>query len=468
MQIPILSGIYADASADWRTRYPRNMEPVPKSIGVSEGFLRPADGIQQVGTGPGVDRGAFKWNGIHYRVMGTKLVQVSPDGVVQTLGEVGSGGQVTMDNGFDQLAIWSAGQLFYWNGSALTQVIDPDLGTVIDGCWIAGYFMSTDGKFVIVTELNDPTSVNPLKYGSSEADPDPIVAVRELRNEAVIFNRYTIEVLQNVGGDNFPFQRVDGAEVPFGAIGTHAIAEFGQTFAFVGSGKNEGKDEPVSVYLMASGTAQKLATAEVERMLMNYTEDQLADVVLETRSQKGHIQLLIHLPDQCLVYDLAASQVLGTPAWHTLDSGSGVTPETYRGRNFIWDDRRWFCADPTSAAIGYLVQDSMKHYGANVGWEFGTMVLYNEGRPLTVSSLELVATPGRVELGEEPTIWWSYSLDGETWSMERPLAAGKQGQRNKRLQWRKCGSATHYRMERFRGSSDARIPIARLEAEIRP
>ena len=262
-QIPILNGIYCAPNADFRTRYPRNLEPVPKKTGISDGFLRPADGIVSAGTGPGVDRGAYKWNNIHYRVMGTKLVQIDGSGAVTVLGDVGNGGQVTMDNGFDQLAIWSGGHLYYWNGSALSLVTDPDLGQVIDGCWIGGYFMSTDGAYLIVTELNDPTSVNPLKYGSSESDPDPIIAVRELRDEAVVFNRYTIEVFQNVGGDNFPFQRIDGAQVPFGAVGTHAVAAFAQSFAFVGNGKNDGRDEPVSVYVMGGGTAEKIATAEI-------------------------------------------------------------------------------------------------------------------------------------------------------------------------------------------------------------
>jgi hypothetical protein len=63
------------------------------------------------------------------------------------------------------------------------QVTDPDLGVVLDVVWVDGYFMTTDGEFLVVTELTDPTQVNPLKYGSSEVDPDPVVALLKLRNE---------------------------------------------------------------------------------------------------------------------------------------------------------------------------------------------------------------------------------------------------------------------------------------------
>jgi len=179
VQIPIVNGIYTDNGPDFRTSYPVNMIPVPKSNGISEGFLRPADGLVANGTGPGIDRGGINWNGVCYRVMGSKLVTVSSTGVITVLGDVGNNGLlVTMDYSFDRLAIASNEDLFYWSPSlGLIQVTDPDLGIVLDVVWVDGYFMTTDGEFLIVTELSDPTQVNPLKYGSSEIDPDPVVGL---------------------------------------------------------------------------------------------------------------------------------------------------------------------------------------------------------------------------------------------------------------------------------------------------
>ena len=45
MRIPILSGIYADSTGDFRTSLPRNMVPVPVQTGINDGYMRPADGI---------------------------------------------------------------------------------------------------------------------------------------------------------------------------------------------------------------------------------------------------------------------------------------------------------------------------------------------------------------------------------------------------------------------------------------
>jgi hypothetical protein len=102
------------------------------------------------------------------------------------------------------------------------------------------------------------------------------------------------------------------------------------------------------------------------------------------------------------------------------------------------------------------------------GWEFGTLITYNEGRGAVFHELELVGLPGRVVFGLDPVIWTSYSLDGETWSQERLIKAGRQGERLKRMVWRQQGKMSHYRIQRFRGTSDARISLARLEATIEP
>jgi hypothetical protein len=107
MQIPIASGIYTDTSPAIRTSYPVNMVPVPVDSGISEGFLRPGDGIVQNGTGPGVDRGAINWQGVCYRVMGTKLCSIASNGTVTVLGDVGGTNLVTFDYSFDRLAIAS-------------------------------------------------------------------------------------------------------------------------------------------------------------------------------------------------------------------------------------------------------------------------------------------------------------------------------------------------------------------------
>ena len=165
------------------------------------------------------------------------------------------------------------------------------------------------------------------------------------------------------------------------------------------------------------------------------------------------------------VRDGAASAAVQEPVWFTVDSGLGQASQ-YRARNFVWCYDRWLCGDPTGPALGQLDDTISTHYGQTIGWEFGTNIIYNEGRGAIVHELELVTLPGRVPLGADPVIWTSYSLDGETWSQERRARAGRQGQRDKRLVWFGQGSMRHWRVQRFRGTSDAHLAVVRLEAKV--
>lgn len=457
-QVDILSGIYTNVASDFRIAYPRNLVPIPLKQGISEGYLRPAEGIVQSGTGPGIDRGGINWRGACYRVMGSKLVSIDGSGTATILGDVGTGGQVTLDYSFDRLAIAAGGNLFYYASGVLTQVTDPDLGTVVDMLWVDGYFMTTDGTSLIVTELNDPYAINPLKYGSSEVDPDPVVGLLKLHDEVYALNRYTIEVFQNIGGDFFPFQRIPGAMIERGPVGTYCAVMFLDSIAFLGGGRNEAP----SLWLGGNGSTVSISTREIDQVLREYTEGELASVVIEARVSEAQKLLYIHLPNQTLVYDGAVSLLLQRPAWHVLTSSVEGLGQ-YRAKNFVWCFDEWLCGDPTSPAHGYLSNLVSTHYGEVNGWEFSTALIYNGAKGAIFSELELICLTGRTALGVNPTIWTSYSVDGLTWSQEKPRSLGRIGQTLKRINWYQQGFMRNWRCQKFRGTSDSQLTISALE-----
>ena len=465
MQIPILNGIFVDNSPELRTSYPVNLVPVPKDSGISGGFLRPGDGLVANGTGPGIDRGGVNWQGSLYRVMGTKLVEINSAGTVTTLGDVGgpTTEYVTFDYSFDLLAIASGGRLYYWNGTTLVQVTDPDLGMVLDVVWVDGYFMTTDGASLVVTELNDPTQVNPLKYGSSEVDPDPVVALLKLRNEVYALNRNTIEVFDNQGGEFFPFQRIEGAQIQKGVIGTFGCCVFVENIAYLGSGRNESP----GIYLGANANANKISTQEIDNLLLEYTELELAKVKLEARNDKNHQHLYVHLPNKTIVFDASATAVLGTPVWFTLTS-TIVGFAQYRARNMVWAYDKWNIGDPQTNNIGYFVQDIGSHWGQQVRWEFGTLIVYNEGKGALMQQLELVSLTGSIALGKSPKISTSYTVDGKSYSQEKFISVGMIGNTTKRIAWFQQGHMRNWRIQRFNGDSDAHVSYVRLEAQLEP
>jgi hypothetical protein len=233
--------------------------------------------------------------------------------------------------------------------------------------------------------------------------------------------------------------------------------------AFVGGGRNEG----ISVWLAAGANTVKIATREIDQILATYSEAALANTICETRLYNGLNHLYIHLPDHTLVYDGASSQIAQQAIWFTLADGLYVDT-AYRARNFILAYDKWICGDTSAGNLGYAVQDVSTLWGERVGWQFETQIFYNEGKGAIFHELELVALTGRMALGVNPTIFASYSADGITYSQERGISAGKTGDRNKRLTWMRNGRMADWRTYRFRGTSDAHLSLARLEARLEP
>lgn len=462
MQIPILNGIYTNEESDFRTSYPYNLVPVPVDQGISKGYLCPAEGIQLWGAGAGRDRGGINWNGVCYRVMGNQFISIDANGVPTNIEFIPGTDQVTFDYSFTYLGIAAAGHLYLYDGVSVQQVTDPDLGTVIDFIWVDGYFMTTDGEFLIVTELNNPFSVLTTKYGTSEEDPDPVVAILKLHNEPTAVNRYTTEIFSNVGGTGFPFTRIDGALMSVGAVGTHACCIYLDNIAIVGGGRNEA----VSVHLGSNGQSVRIATREIDLVLAEYSETVLAQTKIESRVDKGHALLYIHLVDRTLVYDGNASKIVGEPVWFIL--GTGMTVTKYRARNLVRCYNKWIVGDTDADNFGYLSTDTTEHWGLQIGWEFSTIIIYNESAGCIFHELELVCLSGRVDLHENPMIATYYSLDGESWSQLRYITAGRRGERQKRLVWLNQGNMRNWRVQKFSGDSTSRLSIARLEARLEP
>ncbi|WP_398457420.1 packaged DNA stabilization protein [Sphingomonas albertensis] len=467
VQVPILSGIYAKTTADFARSFPVNLAPIAESgdgtgTGISKGYLKVAPGLRKVTSTVAIDRGGYVFNGRHMRVIGPMLYQVADDGVMTLVGSVGALGQgkpVTFAQSFDRLGIASDGALWYYKDDALTKVTDPDLGPVLSMAWQDGYFITTDGTSLIVTELNDPTSVDPLKYGSSEADPDPVTGILSLRGQVYALNRYTIEVFINGGTTGFPFARSRGGQIPKGCVGSAAFTPFVETFAFCGSGRNESP----AIYLAGAGQGIRISPRGLDDALALLPEDKLAAVELEARNGAGMTELLVHLPNETWVYHWTASQQFDLPVWSRLAGGADVS-SAYPARHFVFYGNEWWCGG--ADAIGVLDEQEPTFFGKSYGFQFDTPLVYNGRAGAIVHDLELVTLAGRVAL--EAFVDMSYTDDGVTWSQKRTASLGGVGDRDKRPCWRRGGRIRRWRGYRFSGLVSGPAAFARLEAQLEP
>lgn len=463
VQIPIINGIYTDTNSDFRTSYPVNLIPVPKQQGISEGYLRPSEGVIALNsTTGGVDRGGYNWLDVHYRVIGTFFYSVAPDGTLTNLGAIGGSDKVKFAQSFDQIAICANKILYYYDGVTLEQVTDEDLGESLDVIWIDGYFVSTDGEFIVVSDLNDPTSFDQLKFGSSEVDPDPIVALHKVRNEIYAVNRDTIEVFNNTGGQGFPFSRIPSAQITRGAVSRDCTAQYDDSIVFVGGRRNEA----LAVWIGANGSVQKISTREIEQIIKENTEvEHAARTKIEVRFFDAHRFIYFHFPNQTVVYDVAASQEVGKPTWHRLRGGVNANAP-YSARNFTYVYDRWHCGHREENQIGYLSDTLQSQWGDVVTWEFDIQFIYNEAKGAIVYQLELIPLTGNAVLGEDPAIYTQYTEDGLNYSMPKYVKVGKQGDRIKRVIWRNNGQMRRVRGQKFVGNSNCFMSVARLEATL--
>lgn len=463
MRIPLLSGILADGLAEFRTSYPLNLEPIAVQNKIAAGQLRTTAGAITVATGPGVDRGGCDFHDMIYRVMGTRLVRLTRAGTITDLGDVGGSGPCSFAYSFERLAIRSGTNLFYWDDIALTQVTDADLGPVKDVIWIDGYFMTTDGVSVVVTELSDPYSVQPLKYGSAEEDPDPVTGLIKLRNEAYVCGRHTIQVFRNIGGNGFPFVTVRGATIPYGCVGPLAKCPYGGSFAFVGGAPNEA----LGIFLAGAGDANRISSRVIEDELATVPDP--SGIVCESRVSRGEQRLFVHLPTKSLVFLAGATAALGEPVWYEAQSGVGkpyrlrsaITTEGYGGRVYV--------GDTESAAVGQLTDTVSTHFDEPAEWRFDIGLVYNEGRGGIVHAIELIGLPGRAPLNaDHETMWLSLTRDGETFTTERGISMGRSGETDLRMQWRPRTNFRNYIGFRFRGNNRHLPGFVAAEANISP
>lgn len=449
-QIPLISGIYGGSSADFERSVPVNLTPIAEpgdgtGTGVSKGYLKIIDGVKTVHETNGVDRGSAVFNGAHLRVLGPNLYLVTEVGLT-LLSDIGDDGlPVQFAEGFGRLGIASAKSLYYYDGSVIAKVVDTDLGDALSVAWSDGYFLTTDGNYIVATDLNDPTSIDPLRYGSSEADPDPVVGMLALRGEVYALNRYTIEKFINAGTTGFPFQRSRGAQIPKGVVGVGAYTPFVETFAFCGNARNE----TPSIYLAGSGQAIRISPRALDDVLAGLNAADLAAVELEAVNSSGLYHLYVHMPSETWVYHWTASQLLDLPVWSKLAGGT-VNDQPWPARHYQQVGTDWWCG--STGKVGKVVEGLATLFDQPIGYRFDTPLIYNESNGAIAHQAELVVRGSA-------NVALSYTNDGRTWSQERFCGS-------KRLLWHRLGRLSNFRGFRFRGIAKAPAAFARLEVQL--
>ena len=364
----------------------------------------------------------------------THVYRVNADGSFSDLGTLDDGGPVSMAENGTQCIIVVPETNRAWiattTDSTLTQITDVDFGTPTSVTVLDGYavFSQLDSSEFFISAINDALDYDALDFATAETSPDNIVTIRRSQNYIWIFGERSIELWQNLGGEDFPFARNQSLYIERGCAAAFSVAAgFGQVF-WLG--------DDLAVYTNQNLEPLRISTHPIEQEISGYSR--IADAIGWVYEQEGHKFYVLSFPFDNVTWVFDVS----TGVWHERESfgysgwrcrfgaafaGAPMAGDAVTGQ--IWR------IDPTAYDEG---GDAIRRLAS------GT-VLAAEGKRVIHRRLQIDMATG-VGLasgqGSDPQIWIEFSDDaGQTWSDPVFVPIGRMGEYRTRVQRRRLGAA---------------------------
>lgn len=272
----------------------------------------------------------------------------------------------------------------------------------------------------------------------------------------MVFNRYSVEYFTNDASTNFSFTRLSNRAVKSGIIGTHCKAEIqGRWYTMGGR-----KEEDVGIHVISVGSSTKVSSREVDKLINKYTDAQLSLAVLEARVQDDYPYLIVHLPDETLIYNLKVAQVAGNDqAWSILKTDV-LGDAQWRAKHGVFEPRKgeWVYGDKLDATIGILDNEVGTHYDKIAEWLLSTPFVYLESQ--SIDELEIEIIPGHT-VDDDATVFLSLTYDGVIHSQEVTMAYGGPSDFDQRFIERRLGDVSNWFAFKFRGATRSRMAFSR-------
>lgn len=288
---------------------------------------------------------------------------------------------------------------------------DFDLDNIIDATRNRGRYawIQADSNTFGVTDLQNeqrPDYIAP--FYSAEAEPGVNIAIDSWRDYVVVFSRDTVEYFTLTGQAELIYQPNQSLNVRAGIIGITCKAHYIDHFAILGGPR----PEPASFFIISQGQYQEIATRRVQKILREYTEQELSTAYLETVKFDAHDLLIAHLPRHTLTYDHNASSQ-GELRWSILKTDV-LADATYRGIYHLYDGEFWTLGDKRGNFLSRFNFDSGSHAGEMVEYLLDSQML--QARNVRLFDLEVDNVPGRANKAYRLAV--SVTYDGITWGQE--------------------------------------------------
>lgn len=409
-------------------------------------------------------RGMNTMGGVLYAVCGTTLYSVSSMGVVTGLGGAVSGtGPVSMDNNGTQLCVVNGtlGYIYSVSGGfALISDADFHAAKTVRFMDLRFVFDSAGTSRIFISDSLDGTSYDSLAFSTAESRPDNVVAVEVGQQVLYVFGDKTIELWQDTGAANFPFERVPGAVIERGLAAALAVAKEDNAIFCLG--------EDRVFYRVNGQNLLRLSTHAVEAAWRDYPV--VSDAFAFSYPWAGHKFIALTFPTQNVTWEFD----IATSLWHERESwaSDGESYGRWRANCYCEAYGKQLVGDAFSGKIGYLDSTVQTEFGSTIRMMAAGPPIHNDRKRLFFPRFELDVESG-VGLvtgqGSDPQVMLDYSDNGGRTYSDRQMwrSMGQAGAYHQRLRWLRMGQSRN-RIYRIQISDPVRRTIISASADVRP
>lgn len=375
----------------------------------------------------GYCRGAVVLNGVLFAVYGTTLYRINADFTATVLGSVPGVKYVDMAGDEINIMLVTEDLGYYWNGTTLAAITDPDFPGAE---WVEnlnGYFVigkPGSGQFYVSANRN-PSSWDALAFATAEKYPDDLVGGIVNGGELVAFGRESFEVYYDSGDPDFPLARAPNGFGDIGCLSRFGMVRADNRIHFLG---HDGV-----IYSLNGYDPMRISTASIEQAVEEM-EDKTCYAL--TWNEGGHKFIAFSFDTGTYVYDIASQlwhrrESYGLPRWRPL----------FIAR--VYD--KWLTGDFYSNKLGELSGSTFEEFGNVLRGVITSPPISEENRMIRHARVELVFEQGvgtSTGQGADPQVMLQFSDNGgRTWSTEKWRGLGKIGEFLRRALFNRLGQA---------------------------
>jgi hypothetical protein len=370
---------------------------------------------------------------------GNSFYRVNSTGAASLIGTTSGGLSADIAQNGQQVAILVEPNLWVYDGSSFAQVTDADFTSrgarkmaVLDN--YGGFIEPSSGRWFIC-DLLDFTVYAALDFATAEGAPDNLVSIESNQRQFILFGETSIELWDNIGGADFPFERVPNGYVESGCAGKDATCAADNTVFWLDTDR---------IFRRLEGpTPRRVSKDGCEQQWQDYAR--VSDARVMSYVHDGHTFIVVRFPSAgaTWVYDI------NTDEWHERES---YGYDHWRASWVVKCYDKTLVGDTQSGNIGEIHSRTYSEWG-DVLYREATTGAVADGNWIHHDRLDLDVDVGLgIETGQgsDPEIMLDVSNDGGVTFIAKPnRKLGIAGKFKKRVHWDRLGRSRE-RVYRFR------------------